>query len=255
MAERRGIVTESGPLTEMTEPCYRSLVYDVAGRRRFAPLWFPPGYDESRRWPLIVALHGYGERGDQGEHLQQGLAGALAAFPGRFASIVLFPQCPTDRVWVKVDEPWAEGYEAAEDHLDAALDDALEHLPVERDRIVLTGLSMGGFATFVWGAKRAERFCGFLPICGGGIAALAPRFGRRPCWVFHGDADDVVPVAKSRAMVRAISAAGGCVRYSELEGVGHDSWDPVYADPRVAKFLLEPGLPFAAGATDGGEEA
>ncbi len=223
------------------------------GRTRRAAVWVPPDYTPQTSWPLVVALHGYGERGDDLEHVQHGFGKALRAHPERFPALVLLPQCPTDLVWVKVDQPWAVGHGPAEDHLDAALDAMLETYPVDRTRITLTGLSMGGFATWVWGAKRADHFQRFLAVCGGGLPELAPRFGTKPFWAIHGDADDVVPAALTAEMVGALRAAGGRVRHTIYAGVAHDSWSRAYADAEIARFLVEglgstfPGLPSPGG--------
>ena len=222
-----------------------TLEFSVDGRQRRAAVWVPPGFAARRaaapdhRWPLILALHGYGERGDDDEHLAHGLGPVLERHPERFDAIVVQPQCPRDLVWVVVDRPWARGHGSAEPHLDAVLDTALAELPVDPDRVALTGLSMGGFGTFVWGGRRIERFCALLAICGGGIPSEAAALTRRPLWAIHGDADDVVEVASSREMIAAIRAAGGEPRYTEYPGCGHNSWDRAYADPEVARFLQQ----------------
>jgi predicted peptidase len=219
---------------------YEVLPFEVDGRQRRAAVWLPPGFDPHREWPLLVYLHGYGERGDAMEHVPVGLGRTLAAHPERYPGIVLMPQCPTDLVWVVVDQPWAVGHGSAESHVDAALEAALGQLPIDRRRIALTGLSMGGFGTFVYGAPRAERFCAFLAVCGGGRAEDAARFVGRPFRVFHGDADDVVSVELSRQMVAAMRDAGAReeLHYVEYPGVGHVSWDLAYGDPEAAAFLF-----------------
>ena len=111
--------------------------------------------------------------------------------------------------------------------------------PVDPDRVFLTGLSMGGYGTWDLAARMPDRFAAILPICGGGDIATATRIARLPIWCFHGDADDAVPVERSRQMIAAVKAAGGKPRYSELPGVGHDSWTPAYRDPAVLEWLFD----------------
>jgi predicted peptidase len=220
-----------------------SLDFAVAGRARRAGVWLPPGFDPTRRWPLLLALHGYGERGDDGEHLPHGIGLALRHFPERYPAVVVMPQCPLDLVWVKTSEPWADGHGDGRAHLDAALDAALAVLPVDPQQVALTGLSMGGFACFHWGAERADRFRSCVAVCGGGEPDRLGRLPDLPLWVVHGDADDVVDVEHSRRMVRALEAASARVRYTELHGAQHNSWDLTYAHPEVARFLTAAPLP------------
>lgn len=120
----------------------------------------------------------------------------------------------------------------------ACLEIALNEYNVDRRRVVLTGLSLGGFGTWSLGAKFPERFCALAPVCGGGEPGDARRLVGVPIWCFHGEVDPVVPVERSREMVEAVRAAGGHVSYTEYPGVAHNSWDPAYSDPEVIQWML-----------------
>ena len=120
----------------------------------------------------------------------------------------------------------------------AAMQTVISREAVDPARIYLTGLSMGGFGTWDLAARQPQRFAAILPICGGGDEATAPRLARLPIWCFHGDADQVVAVERSRSMIAAVQAAGGSPKYSELPGVGHDSWTPAYRDPAVLDWMF-----------------
>ena len=110
--------------------------------------------------------------------------------------------------------------------------------PVDPARVYLTGLSMGGYGSWDLAARHPHRFAALLPICGGGDAATAPRLTSVPIWNFHGTADPVVPVERSRAIIKALTAAGGTPISSELEDVGHDSWTPAYGNAAVLDWLF-----------------
>jgi predicted peptidase len=206
-----------------------------------ADVWLPPGHDPSEPAPLLVFLHGYGERGQDGEHVPVGLGPVLHEFPERFPGIVLLPQCPADRVWVSIDRPWAQGLTGAEEHIDAALTAVRARYAIDPARIALTGLSMGGFGTFVHGSQRTEIYRAFAPVCGGGLPGDAARIGSagRPLFVVHGALDDVVEVEESRRMVAEASALSFRVEYLEYEGVDHVCWDRAYREPGLARFLFE----------------
>jgi predicted peptidase len=111
------------------------------------------------------------------------------------------------------------------------LQDVIANSPVDETRLYLTGLSMGGYGSWDLGTRLADRWAAVAPICGGGDELYADRLANVPVWAWHGDADEVVPVAKSRRMIDAIRAAGGTPKYTELADVGHDSWTPAYTDP------------------------
>lgn len=204
------------------------------------------GTASSARHPLVLFLHGAGERGSDNLKQLKYLPTWLAepAVRGRHPCFVLAPQCREDQRWVDVS--WADGHstpQAATPCLDlaaaiAALDDVVAHEAVDPDRIYLTGLSMGGFGTWDLAARMPGRFAAILPVCGGGDERTAARIAALPAWCFHGDADKAVPVERSRIMVQAVRAAGGRPIYSELAGVGHDSWTPAYRNAFVLDWLF-----------------
>ncbi|MCH7814095.1 MAG: dienelactone hydrolase family protein, partial [Planctomycetes bacterium] len=190
---------------------------DFDGRTYRYSVFVPDDYTPERAWPAILFLHGAGERGDDGaSHTTVGLGRAIRAHPERFECLVVLPQCPADRRW-----------DGSMQELALATLDAIQaKYNVDPDRIALTGLSLGGYGTWSIGARFPERFCALLPICGGGDPARAEQLATVPIWCFHGEADPVVDVERSREMVTAVRAAGGWIEYSELPGVTHNSWDP-----------------------------
>lgn len=198
------------------------------------------------RYPLVVFLHGAGERGDDNLAQLKYLPSWLAepALRQSHPCFVLAPQCRQDRRWAPFDwsdkrsSPIAE--EPTPDLAGAivALDRVLEEEAIDADRVLLTGLSMGGYGSWEWALRSPQRFAALVPICGGGDERQAARLSSLPIWCFHGDADRVVPVERSRTMIEAIRAAGGSPRYSELPGVGHDSWTPAYRDPELLDWLF-----------------
>jgi len=214
--------------------------YRVGDVERRAMLWAPPGRDPRAKLPLVVYLHGKGERGDALEHARYGLGKAIVRNPERFTGFVLLPQCPSDRLWVAVEQSWAKGLRGGAEHVDAALDWALAKLPVDRSHVTLTGLSMGGFGTLVSGARRAADVTALCAICGGGRIEDAAVLARKPVWLVHGDADTTVPVEQSRRIAAAITAVrpDAALRLTEYQGVGHNAWDRAYADPALIEFLF-----------------
>ena len=114
--------------------------------------------------------------------------------------------------------------------LERLIKDVTDSYPVDRSRIYLTGLSMGGRGTWDLAARRPESIAAIVPMCGAGNVRLADRLVGVPVWVFHGDADRTIPVAHSRGMIEALRSVGASPKYSELKGVGHDCWTHSYAD-------------------------
>ncbi len=212
------------------------------GWRLLRPATVEPGM----RYPLVVFLHGAGERGDDNVVQLKYLPTWMTeeATRERYPCFVIAPQCRTDGRWVDVawadrtSSPQAAGPTADMAAAIAALDEVVASEPVDPTRIYLTGLSMGGFGTWDLAARSPERFAAILPICGGYDERTAPRLVKLPIWVAHGAADKVVPVERSQSMVAALKAAGGTPHYVEMPGVGHDAWTPTYRDPAVLAWLF-----------------
>jgi predicted peptidase len=210
--------------------------------RVYAPAALRPSPARTQKPPIILYLHGAGERGDDGEEQTRlGLGPAIRAHPERFPAIVVMPQCRRGSWWQGVQEEQAL----------AALAACEKEFDTDPNRVYLTGLSMGGFAAWAIAGKHPDRFAALVPICGGVRAPwdtrppqgnpyreAAERVKKLPIWIFHGAADPTVPVTESRKMNEELKQLGADVRYTEYEGVGHHSWDPAYAEPELARWLF-----------------
>jgi predicted peptidase len=199
--------------------------------------------------PLVIFLHGSGERGSDN-------ALQLAYLPRWMASdrhrrehpcYLLAVQCPADQWWSPHAEDERLAAVAGDSTpsmlaLEQVLEKVIETELVDTNRIYLTGLSMGGYGTWHLAAKYPKRFAAVAPICGGGVVKNAPKFKGVPIWVIHGTDDQVVPETQSREMVDAIRSVGGFVRYSSLPGVGHDSWTDAYTRLGVIEWMFEQKL-------------
>lgn len=190
-------------------------------------LFTPPAAKADAPLPLVLFLHGAGERGTDNEaQLTHGVKPFVAVANQKARPCwVVAPQCPTGRWWDV-------------DLLLAFAEELRGKAGVDRERVYLTGLSMGGFATWHMIGRRPELFAAAVPVCGGGEAGQAKALVDLPIWAFHGDADRVVPVAQSRTMIEAIRKAGGQPQYTEYPGVQHDSWTKTYADVAVHEWLF-----------------
>ncbi|MSV27792.1 MAG: hypothetical protein EXQ52_03485 [Bryobacterales bacterium] len=208
-------------------------------------VYVPADWTKTRAWPVILFLHGAGERGNDGlAQTQVGLGGGIRFHADRFPAIVVMPQCRKDTRWT---DPEIEA------QVFAALAKSMKEFHGDAKRVYLTGLSMGGFGTFAFAAKRAGQFAAVVPICGGVVrrneeakgdpyAEAAVKIGKTPAWIFHGAADPTVPVSESQKMQALLKANGGDVRYTEYPGVGHNSWDKAYAEADLPKWLFEQRL-------------
>jgi predicted peptidase len=189
-------------------------------------LYLPAKYDQQESWPLMLFLHGAGERGDDLELVKKHGPPKLIEAGQQLPFIVVSPQCPRNRRW----EPF---------ELAALLDEVVEQCKVDEDRIYVTGLSMGGFGTWSLAGYQPDRFAALVPICGGGQPIVARLIKPVPTWVFHGAKDPVVPVEQSEEMVEALKKAGGTVRFTVYPEAGHDSWTESYANPELYEWLLQ----------------
>jgi len=216
---------ETGALMSQTEQTFSTQIMKTASLNYL--LYLPPDYEAQDKWPLIIFLHGYGERGSDLELVKKhGLPKRIAAGDD-FPFIIASPQCPDTAVW---PEQVTE--------LNALLDHLIASYKVDTTRVYLTGLSMGGYGTWYFASEYPERFAAIAPICGGGGWWMPRRLTSLPIWVFHGDADTTVPLRASEEMVKAIREAGGKVKFTVYPGVGHDSWTETYNNPELYNWFL-----------------
>jgi predicted peptidase len=183
------------------------------------------GRDKTARWPLVLFLHGAGERGSDVNKVKVHGPPKLVAAGREFPFILVSPQCPEGQWW-------------DEETLNALLDKAMKDYRVDPDRVYLTGLSMGGFGTWALAIAHPERFAALAPICGGGEPRGVRRLKNVPVWVFHGAKDPVVPIQNDREMVDALKAAGGDVRFTVYPEGEHDVWTETYNNPELFQWLL-----------------
>ena len=195
-------------------------------------LTVPTGFDPAKEsLPLLVFLHGAGERGDLPEHVERlkchSIPKLFSDDPDYLGTriITLSPQCPEGIVWNNLV------FEVKD-----LIEKISEEYNVNKKRIALTGISMGGFGTWEMAALFPEMFRVIGPVCGGGNPQYASRY-TMPIWSFHGDKDTIVPFWRTKEMVDAIEAAGGSVLFTVYEGVGHNSWDNAYSDANFIKWL------------------
>ncbi len=188
-------------------------------------LYLPKDYDKQKSWPLLLFLHGAGERGDDLELVKKHGPPKLIAEGKEFPFIVVSPQCS--------EEVWWEPIE-----LTALLDQVIKTHKVDEDRIYVTGLSMGGFGTWRIAALTPNRFAAIAPICGGGEKYWARRFSHLPTWAFHGAKDKGVPVERSQEMIDAMKEKGGEPKLTVYPEAEHDSWTETYNNPMFYEWLL-----------------
>ncbi|MBK7406514.1 MAG: hypothetical protein IPJ41_18445 [Phycisphaerales bacterium] len=195
-------------------------------------------------WPLVIFLHGAGERGDDNLKQLAYLPEAMAGWREEFPCYLLAMQCPEGQSWS--DSHWnrGEGDQIAPEPTPAmqAVITAIRVLvadePIDTTRLYLTGLSMGGFGTWDLAARHADWFAAAAPICGGGDPTAASAYKGLPIWAWHDAGDPVVPVARTRMMVEAAKAAGAIVKYDEVTGFGHGSWGPAYQADKLPTWLF-----------------
>lgn len=183
--------------------------------------------DSGRGWPLVLFLHGAGERGsDLDSATVHGLP-KLAEAGHEFPFVIATPQCPESSQWV-----------AELTTLAGLLDDVAADYRIDPSRVYATGLSMGGFGTWSLAVRYPERFAAIAPVCGGlWLQDVAP-IRHLPVWAFHGEEDNTVPIELTEEIVAGLEALGADVRFTRYEGVGHDSWTRTYDNPDLYTWLL-----------------
>jgi predicted peptidase len=250
------LLTAPAASARKPETGFLNRVVTVQGDTYRYQVYVPADYESHKKWPVILFLHGAGERGDDGLlQTDIGLGHAIREHAANFPFIVVMPQCRKEKAWTQADMQ-AQAL--------AALDQSFKEFHGDRERVYLTGLSMGGYGTWDLAVRYPKRFAAYIVICGGirgperwpelhssliddhrisdPYAETARRIGKTPVWIFHGADDPTIPVEESRKMADALRAAGGNVQYTEYPGVGHQSWLKAYAEPDLVPWLLKQKL-------------
>jgi predicted peptidase len=222
-------------------------------------VFVPDNWTPKQKWPVILFLHGSGERADDGlQQTDTGIGTAIREDRSRVPAIVVMPQCRKNLWWVV--PPMA-------DMAIATLEAATKEFHGDTARTYLTGLSMGGYGTWYLAQKYPGRFAALVVICGGihppaatlkahpelikwahedgpkSYAEAAARIGKVPVWIFHGTDDEIVPVTESQRMQAAMKQIGAEAHYTEYSGIKHVSWDKAYDEPKLFPWLFSKSLP------------
>lgn len=189
-------------------------------------LFTPANYEKQDKWPLIVFLHGAGERGDDLNRVKVHGPPKIVEQKPDFEFVVVSPQVPKDQRWDA-------------EKVMRIVDSLTKSLKIDSDRIYVTGLSMGGAGTWAMAAKYPERLAAIVPICGRGDIAAVDKFKSLPCWVFIGAKDRPELVQANHEIVDALKKAGGEPKYTVYPEAGHDSWTESYNNPKLYSWLLD----------------
>jgi predicted peptidase len=229
-------------------------VVNIQGTAYKYQVFLPDTWNPHQKWPIILFLHGAGERGDDGlNQTDVGIGTAIRIDRSRFDAIVVMPQCRKNIWWIQ---------SPMDDLAIQSLDAATKEFHGDPSRTYLTGMSMGGYGSWFIAGKYPKKFAAMIVICGGirppenayktdpSLAKLTPpdqpqsyanaasKVGKIPVWIFHGADDDIVPVIESQRMNTAMKALGGEVHYTEYPGVKHVSWDRAYDEPKLFPWLF-----------------
>lgn len=216
----------------------------------------PANFQSGKKYPLVVFLHGAGERGNDNE-AQLNWGADLFLDPSNllnYPAIVVFPQCPKTDKWAEYTKNSKDstGYDYKEDApirkplqlVSAFIDTLINSGAVDKRRVYIGGLSMGGFGTLELLWRKPKTFAAAFPICGAGNPARVKDYrAKLPIWLFHGDKDAVIPVANSRLIYGLLSTSNPAAKYTEYAGVGHDSWKNAFAEPGLLPWLFAQKLP------------
>jgi predicted peptidase len=219
---------------------------DSAGAKMPYLLLKPKGFELNKAYPLVLFYHGAGERGDD-NHSQWRNGVEVFQRPEnreKFPCFVVAPQCPVKKQWVNV--PWGADSEVQPAEPSAELTLSLQILRsveqefnIDRNRLYVAGISMGGYATWDVITRYPDLFAAAVPVCGGGDEKQAAKIKDLPIWAFHGGEDKTVKTIRTQNMIAAIKAAGGNPRYTQYPGVGHGSWGPAFKEPQLLAWMFE----------------
>ncbi|WP_246539138.1 carboxylesterase family protein [Litoribacter ruber] len=214
----------------------------------------PEGYDGSQAYPLVVFLHGAGERGNDNEKQLTHGADLFLNEDNRknHPAIVVFPQCPDDKYWIDIsirDELFGQGDPDFDQSIskpseqlslvNELVDELMKKENIDSDRVYIMGLSMGGFGTFETLGRYPEKYAAAIAICGGGNLELAENYaGNTSIWITHGAQDDVVPVILSQRIYKKLQELDADVTYTEFADANHNAWDPTFEIPELMPWLF-----------------
>jgi len=232
-------------------PAFESATFKSAdGQTMPYRLLKPSNFDPKQKYPLVVFFHGAGERGtdNQKQLVNGGWTFAKPEIRAKYQCFVLAPQCPDNKSWVGMDFGTASGTMPKDPtpsmkiaiELIAA---TMKEQPVDPKRVYVTGLSMGGFATWDILCRYPTMFAAAAPVCGGGDETKVAPMAKVPVWAFHSADDPTVKVARTRNMIQAMKDAGGSPKYTEYNGVGHGAWGKAYGDPELYAWMFAQKLP------------
>ena len=221
-------------------------------------VFVPEDWTPHEKWPVILFLHGSGERGEDGmDQTDVGIGTAIRSDRGHFHAIVVMPQCRKNTWWTQPP---------MDDLAMATLEAVTKEFRGDPQRTYLTGISMGGYGSWHLAAKYPNKFAALVVVCGGihppdatlkahpelanfsppdgpkAYADIAAKIGKLPVWIFHGGDDNIVPIAESQRMADAMKAVGAEVHYTVYPGIKHVSWDKAYDEPKLYPWLYSKTL-------------
>ena len=248
----------ANPFAKKQETGFLDRTISLQGVEYKYQVFVPEDWTPHKKWPIVLFLHGAGERGDDGMlETDVGIASAIRSSRKEVDAIVVMPQCPKGLWWVM--PPMQE-------LAINALDRASKEFRGDPQRTYLAGLSMGGFGAWQLAGKYPGRFAAMIVICGGirpparalkaypylasvippdspkSYSEAAERVGKVPVWIFHGTDDDIIPVTESQRMAAAMKQVGAEVHYTEYPGIRHDSWDKAFDEPKLFPWLFSKTL-------------
>jgi acetyl esterase/lipase len=252
----------SGPRGSRQDTGFLNRTLDLNGALHRYVVYLPENWSPNQSWPVILFLHGSGERGSEGlDQTQIGLPQAIRLHPERWPFIVVMPQVPfSHHHWTDPDMMAVAM---------AALNDEVKEFHGDPERLILTGLSLGGYGAWEIARTYPRHFAALVPVCGGVFWSYQPErwrevntlpaeyarvVGRTPTWMFHGADDPVVVPRQSQLMFQALKSAGGDVRLWEYAGVRHNVWDRAYSEPQLPRWLLAQRLSAIPKLTPAAEE-
>ena len=205
----------------------------------------PRKVDANTQYPLLIFLHGSGERGNDNEkhikHIKEMVT--LNANRMKYPCFVVAPQCPEKSKWIEAYNTALSAKPAKPMQMFISLlEKILKEYPVDPSRIYITGVSMGGYGTWELISRYPEKFAAAVPVCGGGDEKMAAKIKNIPIWAFHGAKDNTVPPEKSRNMIKALQNAGASPGYTEYPDVEHPSWVHAYKDPYLVIWMFRQKL-------------